>query len=110
MCRIFDAIFLSFLSTHQGKKVHLLVMQLKTPTEGDTVGPLLVLCLHPLNGWAREPKRIPLTVNPVVIGQHTSVKTAPKETNGFFSAKVLSRAHAEVWAAGGKVCVHGITK
>ena len=77
-------------------------MQLKTPTEGDTVGPLLVLCLHPLNGWAREPKRIPLTANPVVIGRHTSVKTAPKETNGFFSAKVLSRAHAEVWAAGGQ--------
>ncbi len=88
-------------------------MQLKTPAptvsaDDDTVGPP-VLCLHPLNGWAGEPKRIPLTQNPDVIGRHTSVTTEPKETNGFFSAKVLSRAHAAVWAAGGKVCVNDIT-
>ena len=68
---IFDAAFLSLSLLTGVEKIHLLVMQLKAPApaisaDGDTVGPL-VLCLHPLNGWAREPKRIPLTANPVVI-------------------------------------------
>ena len=84
-------------------------MQLKSPApanpvDGDTDCP--VLCLHPLNGW--ETKRIPLTDKPVVIGRHTSVNTEPSETDGFFDAKVLSRRHAEVWTAGGKVCGHNM--
>ena len=83
-------------------------MQLKTlapgsPAHGDTVGPML--CLYPLNGeW--ESKHLPLTANPVVIGRQTSVKTEPRKNNGFFDARVLSRWHAEVWAACGKVRGH----
>lgn len=63
------------------------------------------LHLTPLNGTF-VPKQISLDAPAgarVKIGRQTNAKTVPNATNGYFDSKVLSRAHAEVWAEDGKV-------
>lgn len=59
----------------------------------------LVLGLSSLNGTF-EKKSLVLPFYPDVLrlGRQTSSKTQPAPDNGFFDSRVLSRAHAEVWA------------
>ena len=63
------------------------------------------LYLYPLND-SFAPKHITLLHNQrVKIGRQTNAKTTPNDRNGYFDSKVLSRAHAEVWEEGSKVCI-----
>lgn len=59
----------------------------------------LVLGLSSLNGTF-EKKSLVLPFYPDVmrLGRQTSSKTLPAPDNGFFDSRVLSRAHAEIWA------------
>ncbi|POY73091.1 hypothetical protein BMF94_3929 [Rhodotorula taiwanensis] len=68
------------------------------------------LHLTPLNGTF-VPKQISLDAPAgarVKIGRQTNAKTVPNATNGYFDSKVLSRAHAEVWAEDGKVYIKDV--
>jgi hypothetical protein len=60
-----------------------------------------VLILEPSNATF-EKKRLEL-FEPVKVGRQTTPKQPPKEDNGVFDSKVLSRQHAEVWTENGKV-------
>ncbi|KAI8056622.1 SMAD/FHA domain-containing protein [Syncephalis plumigaleata] len=45
---------------------------------------------------------------PIRIGRQVSADTAPTETNGYFSNKVLSRNHAELWYERGKILIKDV--
>ncbi|TIA88382.1 hypothetical protein E3P99_02643 [Wallemia hederae] len=62
--------------------------------------------LIPLNN-SFELKVIQLT-DKVKIGRQTNARTIPKEGNGFFDSKVLSRQHAEIWCEAGKVYIRDV--
>ncbi|CCG81327.1 Predicted protein [Taphrina deformans PYCC 5710] len=68
------------------------------------------IVLLPLNETF-EPKTILLPYLPdiVKIGRQTNKSTLPSSENGFFDSKVLSRAHAEIWAnENGRACIKDI--
>lgn len=68
------------------------------------------IVLLPLNDTF-EPKTIQLPYFPDVvrIGRQTNKSTVPNQENGFFDSKVLSRAHAEMWAnENGRACIKDI--
>lgn len=68
------------------------------------------IILLPLNDTF-EPKTIKLPYLPDVIriGRQTNKHTIPYRDNAFFDSKVLSRAHAELWAsADGRACIKDI--
>ena len=68
------------------------------------------IVLLPLNDTF-EPKTIQLPFLPdvVKIGRQTNKSTLPYQDNGYFDSKVLSRAHAEIWAnAEGRACIKDI--
>ncbi|KAJ3156011.1 hypothetical protein HDU89_005574 [Geranomyces variabilis] len=45
---------------------------------------------------------------PIKVGRKLNPKVAPEANNGIFDAKVLSRNHAEIWFADGKVWVKDV--
>lgn len=58
-----------------------------------------VLYLTPMNGtFERKTITVPFYPDVLRIGRQTNAKTVPTPLNGYFDSKVLSRAHAEVWA------------
>jgi pSer/pThr/pTyr-binding forkhead associated (FHA) protein len=58
-----------------------------------------VLALIPLNGtFERKQINVPFQPGILKVGRQTNAKTVPTQVNGYFDSKVLSRAHAEVWA------------
>lgn len=67
-------------------------------TEPQSENPAM-LHLTPMNDTF-EPKTITLPFYPDVlrIGRQTNDKTLPTPQNGYFDSKVMSRAHAEIWA------------
>ncbi|KAI9711063.1 MAG: hypothetical protein M1828_001990 [Chrysothrix sp. TS-e1954] len=59
----------------------------------------VLLHLLPMNGtFERKTITVPLEPHLVKIGRQTNQKTLPTPLNGYFDSKVLSRAHAEIWA------------
>ena len=69
-----------------------------------------VLALLPLNGTF-ERKQINVSFQPGIlkVGRQTNAKTVPTPINGYFDSKVLSRAHAEVWAdRNGKIWIRDV--
>ncbi|KAK5707078.1 hypothetical protein LTR17_021000 [Elasticomyces elasticus] len=61
--------------------------------------PAAILHLIPMNGtFERKTITVPYYEQVLKIGRQTNQKTIPTATNGYFDSKVLSRAHAEVWA------------
>lgn len=57
------------------------------------------LILAPLNDtFERKCLWLPSWPQTLRIGRQINSRTAPASNNGFFDSKVLSRAHAEVWA------------
>jgi len=71
---------------------------------------LAVLALLPLNATF-ERKQINVPLHPAVlkVGRQTNAKTVPTQVNGYFDSKVLSRAHAEVWAdRNGKIWIRDV--
>lgn len=57
------------------------------------------LYLLSLNGtFERKTISIPYAPTTLKIGRQTNQKTVPTPLNGYFDSKVLSRAHAEIWA------------
>ena len=62
--------------------------------------------LVPLNN-SFELKVIKL-VERVKIGRQTNARTLPKESNGYFDSKVLSRQHAEIWSEDSKVFIRDV--
>lgn len=71
---------------------------------------LAVLALVPLNGtFERKQINVPFHPGMLKIGRQTNVKTVPTPSNGYFDSKVLSRAHAEVWAdRNGKIWIRDV--
>jgi FHA domain len=60
---------------------------------------LALLALLPLNGtFERKQINVPFHPEKLKVGRQTNAKTVPTPVNGYFDSKVLSRAHAEVWA------------
>lgn len=59
-----------------------------------------MLVLLPMNGtFERKQINVPMHPDPPQkIGRQTNNKTTPKQDNGYFDSKVLSRQHAEIWA------------
>lgn len=71
---------------------------------------LALLALSPLNGTF-ESKQINVPFQPGIlkVGRQTNAKTVPTSVNGYFDSKVLSRAHAEVWAdRDGKIWIRDV--
>ncbi|KTW28911.1 hypothetical protein T552_01538 [Pneumocystis carinii B80] len=61
--------------------------------------PLVCLILAPINDtFERKCLWLPSWPQTLRIGRQINSRTAPAPNNGFFDSKVLSRAHAEVWA------------
>ena len=48
--------------------------------------------------FERKHVAIPFAPDVLKIGRQTNAKTVPTPLNGYFDSKVLSRAHAEIWA------------
>lgn len=71
---------------------------------------LALLALLPLNGtFERKQINVPFQPGILKVGRQTNVKTVPTPVNGYFDSKVLSRAHAEVWAdRNGKIWIRDI--
>ena len=71
---------------------------------------LAVLALLPLNGtFERKQINVPFHPGILKVGRQTNAKTVPTPVNGYFDSKVLSRAHAEVWAdRNGKVWIRDV--
>lgn len=69
-----------------------------------------VLALLPLNGtFERKQINVPFQPGILKIGRQTNAKTVPTSVNGYFDSKVLSRAHAEVWAdRNGKIWIRDV--
>jgi FHA domain len=69
-----------------------------------------VLYLTSMNGiFDRKTITVPLYPDVIPIGRQTNAKTLPTLFNGYFDSKVLSRAHAEVWAdRNGKIWIRDI--
>lgn len=44
----------------------------------------------------------------IKIGRQTNARTIPKEGNGYFDSKVLSRQHAEIWGEGDHVFIKDV--
>ncbi|TIB77710.1 SMAD/FHA domain-containing protein [Wallemia mellicola] len=66
------------------------------------------LILIPLNN-SFELKIIALADNEKVkIGRQTNQRTLPKQSNGYFDSKVLSRQHAEIWSANNKIYIKDV--
>jgi hypothetical protein len=64
-----------------------------------------------MNGtFERKTITVPFYPDVLRIGRQTNAKTVPTALNGYFDSKVLSRAHAEVWADrnGGKIWIRDI--
>jgi hypothetical protein len=80
---------------------------LRVPHPGENTP---VLYLTPMNGtFERKTITVPLYPDVVRIGRQTNAKTVPTPLNGYFDSKVLSRAHAEVWAdRNGKIWIRDI--
>lgn len=59
----------------------------------------LLLLLSSINGtFTRKSLRLPFFPEVLRLGRQTTTKAYPAPDNGLFDSKVLSRAHAEVWA------------
>lgn len=70
-----------------------------------------LLILLPMNGtFERKQISVPIHPDPPQkIGRQTNNKTTPKQDNGYFDSKVLSRQHAEIWAdASGRVWIRDV--
>lgn len=69
-----------------------------------------VLSLLPLNGtFERKQINVPYQPGILKVGRQTNAKTVPTSINGYFDSKVLSRAHAEVWAdRNGKIWIRDV--
>jgi pSer/pThr/pTyr-binding forkhead associated (FHA) protein len=69
-----------------------------------------LLVLLPLNGtFERKQITVPLFPDVLKIGRQTNAKTVPTPLNGYFDSKVLSRAHAEIWAdRNGKIWIRDV--
>ena len=69
-----------------------------------------VLALLPMNGtFERKQIIVPFYPDTLRVGRQTNAKTVPTPLNGYFDSKVLSRAHAEVWAdRSGKIFIRDI--
>ncbi|KXS11230.1 hypothetical protein M427DRAFT_60804 [Gonapodya prolifera JEL478] len=65
------------------------------------------LILEPTNDTFST-KRIELRETPVKVGRKASPKVSPATDNAIFESKVLSRAHAEIWADGGHVYIKDV--
>ena len=58
-----------------------------------------MLVLLPMTGtFERKHIAVPYAPDVLKIGRQTNAKTVPTPLNGYFDSKVLSRAHAEIWA------------
>lgn len=83
-------------------------------TAGEQVGPIEqmpILALLPMNGtFERKQINVPYYPEILKIGRQTNAKTVPTQVNGFFDSKVLSRAHAEIWAerGSGKIFIRDV--
>jgi FHA domain len=71
---------------------------------------LAILALLPLNGtFERKQINVPFQPGILKVGRQTNAKTVPTQVNGYFDSKVLSRAHAEVWAdRSGKIWIRDV--
>jgi hypothetical protein len=71
---------------------------------------LALLALLPLNGtFERKQINVPFQPGILKVGRQTNAKTVPTPVNGYFDSKVLSRAHAEVWAdRNGKIWIRDV--
>jgi len=70
-----------------------------------------MLVLLPMNGtFERKQITVPIHPDPPQkIGRQTNNKTTPKQDNGYFDSKVLSRQHAEIWAdASGRIWIRDV--
>jgi pSer/pThr/pTyr-binding forkhead associated (FHA) protein len=69
-----------------------------------------ILHLIPMNGtFERKTISVPFYPEVLKIGRQTNNKTIPTPLNGYFDSKVLSRAHAEIWAdAKGKIWIRDV--
>ncbi|KAK5937105.1 hypothetical protein PMZ80_010645 [Knufia obscura] len=70
-----------------------------------------MLALLPMNGtFERKQINVPIHPDPPQkIGRQTNNKTTPKQDNGYFDSKVLSRQHAEIWAdASGRIWIRDV--
>jgi len=70
-----------------------------------------MLVLLPINGtFERKQINVPIHPDPPQkIGRQTNNKTTPKQDNGYFDSKVLSRQHAEIWAdATGRIWIRDV--
>lgn len=70
-----------------------------------------LLILLPMNGtFERKQINVPMHPDPPQkIGRQTNNKTTPKQDNGYFDSKVLSRQHAEIWAdTSGRVWIRDV--
>lgn len=70
-----------------------------------------MLVLLPMNGtFERKQINVPMAPDPPQkIGRQTNNKTTPKQDNGYFDSKVLSRQHAEIWAdANGRIWIRDV--
>lgn len=70
-----------------------------------------LLILLPMNGtFERKQINVPMHPDPPQkIGRQTNNKTTPKQDNGYFDSKVLSRQHAEIWAdSNGRVWIRDV--
>jgi FHA domain len=78
--------------------------------QAQTNEPLAVLALLPLNGtFERKHISVPFQPGMLKVGRQTNAKTVPTSVNGYFDSKVLSRAHAEVWATrNGKIWIRDV--
>jgi hypothetical protein len=63
-----------------------------------------------MNGtFDRKTITVPYYPEVLKIGRQTNNKTTPTPLNGFFDSKVLSRAHAEIWAdRNGKIWIRDV--
>ena len=62
------------------------------------------ILLEPINNSFEDIKFYELNnFEKIKIGRQISTKTMPLENNGYFSSKVLSRNHAELWLEQDKV-------
>lgn len=71
-------------------------------------GPFPSLHLWPLNEtFVMKMIHLPPSER-IKIGRQTNAKTQPGERNGYFDSKVLSRMHAEIWQAEGKIYIKDV--
>ncbi|CAG8471526.1 42_t:CDS:10 [Diversispora eburnea] len=63
----------------------------------EAINSRMLIVLEPINKSFTTKKLQLVEGMPIFIGRATSKNTIPKENNGYFSSKVLSRRHAEIW-------------